>query len=202
MSVGEPRCVSPGAPGLTHRGSLNSRFRLSSLGVICYKFRGQRRNGHASTPSHLRPNRNRNVMDDHRLSSGASRFAVSKPHRPAPRPEEKPTDFVPLKLMLVPSSMTVELTKPDQLMGRHSSADIRLPLADVSRRHCRFLYADSCWHVHDLDSLNGVFVNNQRVREAVLKDGDRIRVGSFVFQVMLPPSPVVPESRKDTRRDG
>src|SRR5262245_16447510 len=105
-------------------------------------------------------------MDANRLSGGSSRFAMSKPHRAAPRPEEKPMGFVPLKLMLVPSSMTVELTKPDQLMGRHSSADIRLPLADVSRKHCQFFFADAGWRVRDLDSLNGVFVNNQRVREA------------------------------------
>jgi pSer/pThr/pTyr-binding forkhead associated (FHA) protein len=140
-------------------------------------------------------------MDDHRLSSGSSRFAVSKSHRPSQQSPEKPGGFVPLTLMLIPSSMTVELTKSDMLMGRHSSADIRLPLADVSRRHCRFFFTDASWRVQDLDSLNGVFVNNQRVREATLKDGDRIRVGSFVFQAMLPPTTAVPESRKDTRRD-
>jgi pSer/pThr/pTyr-binding forkhead associated (FHA) protein len=96
--------------------------------------------------------------------------------------------------------MTLDLAKPDQLMGRHSTADIRLPLADVSRRHCRIVFFESRWHIIDLDSLNGVFVNNQRIREAVLKQGDRIRIGSFVFEVRTPRSTTIAEPRRDTRR--
>src|SRR5947209_5757429 len=106
------------------------------------------------------------------------RFATAKASRSPQHPAELPITFTPLKLNLVPTGMTVEMTKVDQMMGRHSSADIRLPLPDVSRRHCRFAFADGAWQVIDLDSLNGVFVNNQRVRQAVLKNGDRIRIGS------------------------
>jgi pSer/pThr/pTyr-binding forkhead associated (FHA) protein len=93
---------------------------------------------------------------------------------------------VPLGLVLLPSGMRVDLTKPNTLVGRHSSADVRLPLPDVSRQHCRFIFQHSAWHVLDLDSLNGVFVNNERVQRAVLHQGDRVRVGGFVFQVELP----------------
>jgi pSer/pThr/pTyr-binding forkhead associated (FHA) protein len=125
-------------------------------------------------------------MDDKKTSANPPRLSVSQPHRPLQQPAEQASNFVPLKLMLVPTGMTVELTKPDQLMGRHSSADVRLPLGDVSRRHCRFLFTDSGWQVIDLESLNGVFVNQQRVRQATLTNGDRIRIGSFQFEVFLP----------------
>ncbi len=92
----------------------------------------------------------------------------------------------PLKLVLQPSGMAVELNRPETVVGRHMSADLRLPLPDVSRQHCRFVYADGCWQVYDLNSLNGVYVNQQRVPHALLHHGDLVRVGGFTFQVELP----------------
>jgi pSer/pThr/pTyr-binding forkhead associated (FHA) protein len=97
-----------------------------------------------------------------------------------------PPDPPMMRLVLLPSGMRVDLTKADTLVGRHSSADIRLPLPDVSRQHCRFVFRHATWHVVDLNSLNGVFVNNQRVKQIPLRHGDRIRIGGFIFQVELP----------------
>jgi pSer/pThr/pTyr-binding forkhead associated (FHA) protein len=106
-------------------------------------------------------------------------------------------DFLPmpLRLTLQPGGHTVEVVNGDALVGRHSDANLRLALPDVSRRHCRLFYTDRQWRVVDLDSLNGVYVNNVRVREAVLHDRDALRIGSFVFEVDLhskeaqPPGP-------------
>src|SRR5262249_1769347 len=88
-----------------------------------------------------------------------------------------PPDFVPLRLVLLPTGATVELNQTEAVLGRHSDADIRVPLPDVSRRHCRFVFADSQWQVVDLNSLNGIFVNEKRVQRAVLHQRDTIRVG-------------------------
>jgi pSer/pThr/pTyr-binding forkhead associated (FHA) protein len=85
-----------------------------------------------------------------------------------------------------PSGMAVLLTQPDMVIGRHSESDVRLPLPDVSRKHCRFLFADGSWQVVDLDSLNGVFVNGVRVCRMLLHHGDMVRIASFVFEVQLP----------------
>jgi pSer/pThr/pTyr-binding forkhead associated (FHA) protein len=71
------------------------------------------------------------------------------------------------------------------LLGRHSDADIRLPTPDVSRRHCQFLCTDGTWEVYDLDSLNGVYVNGERVRQRVLRQGDLVTVGGFRLYVEL-----------------
>src|SRR6266436_2874985 len=49
--------------------------------------------------------------------------------------------------VMQPNGMAVELMRPNMLLGRHSTADLRLPLPDVSRRHCRFLYQDGVWQV-------------------------------------------------------
>jgi pSer/pThr/pTyr-binding forkhead associated (FHA) protein len=92
-------------------------------------------------------------------------------------------DFQPLRLILQPRGPWVELTEPDQVIGRHSEADIRLPLPDVSRWHCRLLCVEGCWQIIDLNSLNGVYVNGRQVEQAPLHQGDRIRIGGFTFLV-------------------
>jgi pSer/pThr/pTyr-binding forkhead associated (FHA) protein len=94
-----------------------------------------------------------------------------------------PADFVPLRLTLHTTGASVELTRPDMVLGRHSEADVRLPLPDVSRRHCRFFFREGSWFLQDLKSLNGTFLNDESVEEAALCDGDTLRVGGFVFSV-------------------
>jgi pSer/pThr/pTyr-binding forkhead associated (FHA) protein len=110
-----------------------------------------------------------------------------------------PPDFVPLRLVLDPGGAMLELTRVDVLIGRHSDADVRLPLPDVSRRHCRFLWLDGRWQVLDLHSLNGVFVNDEPVQQATLQAGDRVRIGGFTFRVEL--AAAVPETREGVLRD-
>ncbi len=103
-------------------------------------------------------------------------------------PPERPEpllSFVPLKLVLQPSGLALELVRPDMVIGRHSGVDVRLPLPDVSRRHCRFVFANGSWQVFDLDSLNGVYVNGVRVQEALLHHGDTVGIGGFQFEVQL-----------------
>ncbi|HTU18637.1 MAG TPA: FHA domain-containing protein [Gemmataceae bacterium] len=102
-----------------------------------------------------------------------------RPHAPLP----VPADFLPLRLVLQPSGATVELAQPDMLIGRHSQADVRLPLPDVSRRHCRFFFSQGIWQVIDLNSLNGVFLNGEPIRQAAVRSGDLIRIGGFTFAV-------------------
>jgi pSer/pThr/pTyr-binding forkhead associated (FHA) protein len=96
-----------------------------------------------------------------------------------------PPGFVPLRLVLLPSGVTLELDLPDMTLGRHSGADLRLPLPDVSRRHCRFTWSGGAWSVADLASLNGVYVNGQSVNAAELAQNDLVRIGSFTFAVDL-----------------
>jgi pSer/pThr/pTyr-binding forkhead associated (FHA) protein len=114
-------------------------------------------------------------MDD-KLSAGQA------PGSPAPAP---PPNFIPLRLVLEQSGAMVELHRVDNLIGRHSEADVRLPLPDVSRRHCRFVWQAGHWQVLDLHSLNGIFVNDQPVPQATLHQGDRVRIGGFTFIVDL-----------------
>ncbi len=96
-----------------------------------------------------------------------------------------PVDFVSLRLVLQPSGATVEVTQPDVLIGRHSLADVRLPLPDVSRRHCRLMFSQGYWQIIDLNSLNGVFLNGEPIHQATVRSGDLIRIGGFTFVAEL-----------------
>ncbi|MFO0809459.1 MAG: FHA domain-containing protein [Gemmataceae bacterium] len=99
---------------------------------------------------------------------------------------QTPRDFAPLRLRLYPSGHVIDITQPDVVLGRHTSADLRMPLPDISRRHCRFRYATAGWELHDLDSLNGIYVNGERVHCAVLHPGDHVRICGLEFEVDAP----------------
>jgi pSer/pThr/pTyr-binding forkhead associated (FHA) protein len=88
-------------------------------------------------------------------------------------------------LVLQPSGWSIDLSKSEMILGRHMSADVRLPLPDVSRRHCRFACMDGIWHVFDLNSLNGIYVNGEQTRHAILHHRDELRIGGFTFRVEM-----------------
>lgn len=59
------------------------------------------------------------------------------------------------------------------------------------------MFASGQWRIADLDSLNGVWINGERMHEAVLYDGDRIRIGGCVLTVVHgTPRCVVKRKRK------
>jgi pSer/pThr/pTyr-binding forkhead associated (FHA) protein len=98
-------------------------------------------------------------------------------------PPEVPKGFLPLRLSLMPSHLLLEINRPDSIVGRHSDCDVRLPLPDVSRHHCRFAFADGIWRIVDLDSLNGVYLNDRKVINEILHPGDIVQIGGFTFRV-------------------
>jgi len=124
-------------------------------------------------------------MDNSERSTEAAGLPVTGTHGRGLSDIPLPAGFVPLRLVLQPSGASVELTRADMLIGRHSQADIRLPLPDVSRRHCRFFFGEGVWQVLDLNSLNGVFLNGEPVRQATVRQGDLLRIGGFTFAVDL-----------------
>jgi ABC transport system ATP-binding/permease protein len=57
----------------------------------------------------------------------------------------------------------------------------------VSRLHCRLAAGAGEIEAVDLESTNGTYVNGQRVDRAVLKEGDKLRVGAVELVVMKTP---------------
>jgi pSer/pThr/pTyr-binding forkhead associated (FHA) protein len=88
-----------------------------------------------------------------------------------------PSGFVPLKLCITSEHLHIDIWRPVAIIGRHSDVDIRLAYPDISRRHCRLAFEDGQWRVNDLNSLNGIYVNNFAADESTLFTGDIVRIG-------------------------
>jgi pSer/pThr/pTyr-binding forkhead associated (FHA) protein len=73
-------------------------------------------------------------------------------------------------------------------VGRHLRSDIFLDHATVSRSHAVFERRGTEFWVHDHGSLNGTYVNGERIETARLQTGARIQIGKFsmVFYQNLP----------------
>ena len=71
------------------------------------------------------------------------------------------------------------LDEDEVTVGRDTRADILLDDSTVSRSHAVFRRVDGKYEVVDAGSLNGTYVNRQRVDRAVLKDGDEIMIGKL-----------------------
>jgi len=63
--------------------------------------------------------------------------------------------------------------------GRHPDADIFLDDVTVSRRHADFVRSGTTVEVRDLGSLNGTYVDGERIDSAVLSEGAEVQVGKF-----------------------
>jgi len=122
---------------------------------------------------------------DERTPPEAPSLPLQGPHWQRPLLAGETPGLTPLRLVLQPSGWSIDVNKPEVALGRHVSADLRLPLPDVSRRHCRLVFADGLWHVFDLNSLNGVHVNGEQVQYAMLHQGDELRIGGFTFTVEM-----------------
>jgi pSer/pThr/pTyr-binding forkhead associated (FHA) protein len=74
---------------------------------------------------------------------------------------------------------TVALTREWTRIGRSLAADVRFDDPTVSRRHALVVRQADGVRVLDDRSLNGVFVNGERVEWRALNDGDEILVGRY-----------------------
>jgi hypothetical protein len=78
------------------------------------------------------------------------------------------------------------LDRPRVIIGR-VGADLPVDDSEVSRWHCAVEVQDHEVRLRDLDSRNGVYIGNERVKSAVLQHASEFRVGSTVFRVSITP---------------
>ncbi|ACQ80355.1 FHA domain containing protein [Beutenbergia cavernae DSM 12333] len=71
--------------------------------------------------------------------------------------------------------------------GRDTRADIFLDDVTVSRRHADFRREEGGFVVRDVGSLNGTYVNRERIESARLKAGDEVQIGKY--RLTFHPSP-------------
>jgi hypothetical protein len=64
-------------------------------------------------------------------------------------------------------------------IGRRPDSAIFLDDVTVSRDHALIVRRGGDWHLDDLGSLNGTYVNRQRIETVRLSDGDELQVGKY-----------------------
>ena len=64
-------------------------------------------------------------------------------------------------------------------IGRHPKNSIRLHDREVSKEHATIIRTGDDFVVKDLDSSNGTFVNNKRIKEVTLREGDELLFGAL-----------------------
>ena len=77
------------------------------------------------------------------------------------------------------------LESPVTAIGRHPDSDIFLDDITVSRRHVELVKDDQGYLLRDVGSLNGTYVNRERVDEARLHHGDEVQVGRYRLSFVL-----------------
>lgn len=73
-------------------------------------------------------------------------------------------------------------------VGRHPEADIFFDDVTVSRRHAEITRTGSSFELVDQRSLNGTYVDGERVDRAVLRNGSEVRVGKFRLNFFVSPA--------------
>jgi diguanylate cyclase (GGDEF)-like protein len=70
------------------------------------------------------------------------------------------------------------------LVGRDADCQICLPHPSVSRKHAEIVRVGNTSRVVDLDSTNGIFINDEPQSTALLHDGDYLRIGACIFRFL------------------
>lgn len=92
--------------------------------------------------------------------------------------------------------MTVELADEETTFGRAEDNKVSLIADEVSRYHAKVYLRDDQTILQDLKSMNGTFVNRQRVVQRLLSDGDEIFLGSRCRLVFHEDAPDVLDKRR------
>jgi len=72
-----------------------------------------------------------------------------------------------------------ELTEPRTTLGRDPACDVFLDDITVSRHHAEIRRVGPAYVLSDSGSMNGTYLDGDRVEEALLGDGDELRIGKF-----------------------
>ena len=86
-----------------------------------------------------------------------------------------------------PEAEVFELNSARAYVGRGGEADLRIADSTVSRLHAVIRAGEGGLVIEDVGSRNGLFVNDFRVRRAVVNDGDRVTFGTVAYVIRVLP---------------
>ena len=76
----------------------------------------------------------------------------------------------------------VFLSQAATTIGRLPDNSVQIDNLAVSGHHARITWKQDHYIVEDLGSLNGTYVNNERVGKATLKNGDQVKIGKHLVE--------------------
>ena len=101
------------------------------------------------------------------------------------------------------------LNKDRFIIGRDVKCDILINDESISRQHAEIMKTQRGYRLTDMNSKNGVYVNNQRINQHFLQDSDRIMIGDKYFDIkilkpifVLEPEVTSSEAKTGTLRTG
>ncbi len=77
------------------------------------------------------------------------------------------------------------LTDDVTTIGRHPESDVFLDDVTVSRRHAEIQRRGPLLEISDAGSLNGTYVNGDRIERVTLAEGDQLQVGKYRLVVVV-----------------
>lgn len=120
-------------------------------------------------------------------------------HEPDARPPLAPEERAAVQALPPGSALLIAHSGPNAgarflldsdttTAGRHPDADIFLDDVTVSRKHVQFVRTPGGFEVVDTGSLNGTYVNQDRVDNVLLKNGSEVQIGKFRLTYYLSPA--------------
>lgn len=79
---------------------------------------------------------------------------------------------------------SIKLRRDATIIGREKG-DVIISDTEISATHCQIQEINGIFHIFDMNSTNGTFVNNERIIKAKLQHGDTITVGNTSFRITI-----------------
>jgi predicted component of type VI protein secretion system len=86
----------------------------------------------------------------------------------------------------------IPLLKPAVVIGRRDRCDITLAFPNISSQHCELVYKNGYWEIRDLNSRNGIKVNDERCDCKWLMPGDVVSIAKHRYRIQYQPDPSAP----------
>ena len=80
---------------------------------------------------------------------------------------------------------TLLLSTGTSILGRSSKCDLVVKHDTVSRRHAEIMVTQNAFNVRDLESTNGIFIDNERVLTGAIRVGQQVKFGNVAFLLTL-----------------
>ncbi len=91
------------------------------------------------------------------------------------------------ELLPVGGGDPIPLLKKTLLVGRRESCDIVLRFSNVSAHHCQLILNGGYWLIRDMNSRNGIKVNEKRLTEKHVMPGDVISIAKHKYEMRYSP---------------